>query len=236
MKKTVEGVRMGNQYNVLIDSVGALLIFVIFLAERRQKQRGDAASTKLLYALMLCCTLVFLTDIPGLLLDGRSFPGARILLWIVDTAYWLLQILYCWLWLLFADYWAFHSKARLKRRRIVYAVPMIAEILLVLTTPLTGWVFTIDNANAYARGSLYLWNMLPYGAYIVAAIGVTILGSRRNANPERKRRCISLVIYMFLPVCGVLLDAFVYGISWVCPMVALSLLMVHVNVQQAFLN
>lgn len=218
-------------FNTILDIVSAAIVFVIMLSERRQK-KANTPDVRLLHFLMACVLLVFITDIPGLLLDGAAFSGARPLLWVVDTAYWLSHASYGWLWLMFIDFRLWKSKEHLNKRKILYALPMIAEITLVLLNPLTGWIFTIDSANRYVTGTAYLPNLIPYFVYIASAMILTLCGYLRKRDAEQKRRCLMLLVFMFLPICGIVLEIFAYGVTWVWPLTALSLLMVYVNTQQ----
>lgn len=226
---------MGNQYNILVDFVGVILIMSILFSEHRQKKRAKGMESKLLFALLICCTAIFLADIPGLIFDGLLFSGVRIILWILDTLYWILQIVYCWLWLIFADYWAFHSLKRIKKMAIIYAVPMLFEVFILLININSGWIFTLNELNTYERGDYYLPNIFIYVLYIGVALIITILGYVVCKEAEQKRRKVYFAIYMFLPSCGVVLDMFVYGISWIWPMAALSLLMIYLNIQQQYM-
>lgn len=216
---------------MIIDSLSALIILVMLLTRRRDVPKKTLPE-RMIHALMICCMAVLLLDIPGILLDGAMFAGARGLLWFFDTAYWLMHILYCWLWLLFVDCWCFGSGDGLKRRLPYYALPLLCETAILLANPWTGWVFTLDAFNVYAPGSAYQLSLLPLYAYIVASLAVAVCGYRAAPDPARRRRNLSLLAYMFLPICGVLMEILAYGISWVWPMVALSLLMVQLHVQQ----
>lgn len=217
--------------NVIIDGLGALIMAVVLFASRRSA-RDDTLLDRMLHRLMRCCIAVFLLDIPGLMLDGCAFPGARALILFFDTAYWLPHILYCWLWLMFADYWSFRSIERVRRLRVVYALPMLIELGVIAANPWTGWLFTIDAFNAYAPGTAYQAALFPHYLYIAASLAVCLRGFWASRDPERRRRGLAMLAYMFLPVCGAAMELLAYGVSWVWPMIALSLLMVYLSIQQ----
>lgn len=115
--------------NVILDGLGALIVLVILIAGREYPRSGSPQTrdmrASMIRVLMICCVTVFLLDIPGLLLDGSNFYGARTLLWLFDSAYWTAHILYFWLWVVFADMWIFSSEEAAKRRSRAYALPML---------------------------------------------------------------------------------------------------------------
>lgn len=208
------------------------MIVVIILFTRPKNTQSKQPLDRMLHSLLVCCISVFLLDIPGILLDGRVFTGARALLWFFDTAYWLAHIVYCWLWTMFVDDWCFGSADGLKRRLRYYVLPLVCEAAIILSNPFTGWLFVLDERNVYTLGIAYQLCLIPHYVYIAVSMGVAAYASRSACTPDDKRRDLSLLAYMFLPTCGVIMEFFAYGVSWVWPMVALSLLMIQLHVQQ----
>ncbi len=101
-----------------------------------------------------------------------------------------------------------------------------------MSNPFTGWLFTLDERNVYAPGSAYQLCLIPCYAYIACSLALAIYAHRTAPDPDGKRRGASMLSYMFLPICGVAMELLAYGASWVWPMVALSLLMVQLHLQQ----
>lgn len=214
-------------FNVIIDLIALLIVASVWLIGMRNSKRTQEGQ-RIFNALLLTITLIFLMDIPAWLLDGRTFNGAGVLLMVANTFYYTLQIIYCYLWLLFADYWSFRNLHKLHRRAIWYGIPMAIELLLIIANIKTGWVFILDSSNIYHRGQYYMANLIPYCIYILGAIAVAMKGIFSKEEPARP----SLLIFMFLPICGTVLGSFNYGVSWLWPFVALSLLMVYLDSQR----
>lgn len=200
----------------------------MLLAERKGAS-DDSPQTRMVRMLMVCCVAVFLADIPGLLLDKCLFRGARSLLFVFDTLYWLLYILYFWLKLAFADLWVWRNPAAMRRRAVWYVIPMLAGIVIILLNPWTGWLFVLDANNAYAPGAYYILCLIPQYLYFAGVLAVAVVGFRMG--DEYKRRSLSLLTYILLPVCGAAMEFISYGTSWLWPMVALSLLVVYLTEQ-----
>ncbi|MDO4547941.1 MAG: histidine kinase [Clostridia bacterium] len=221
-------------YNVIIDGLCALVVIIILVIGRRLDGEGQP-QRRMIFALMIGCAVVFAVDIPGLLLDGKTFPGARQLLWFFDTAYWMLHAPYCLMWVVFTDLWCFGSIEDTKRRAWFYAIPMVVKIAVILTNPLTGWLFILDERNVYTPGTRYNLCLIPYYLYLLCAFSLAIIGCCVNRDRERRRKCQFMIVYIFLPFCGSIMELLAYDISWVWPTVALSLLMVYLDEQRQIL-
>lgn len=51
-------------------------------------------------------------------------------------------------------------------------------------------------------------------------------------EPEEQRNCLYISLFMILPICGIIFQMVIYGISLIWPFTALSILMVYLNIQQ----
>ncbi|MDD3334514.1 MAG: histidine kinase [Eubacteriales bacterium] len=220
---------------MIIDVIALSIVLILLLTGRKCLSDGSLQA-RLIRMLMICCLSVLVIDIPGLKLDGYTFALARPLLWLVDMAYWVAHILYFWLWVIFSDLWIFRSENGAKRRAGLYAIPMIIQLGLVLTTPWTGWLFTINEQNQYMTGTAYQLCLAPHYAYLVIALLLVLIGCLSTCDSDIRHRCLSVLAYMLLPFLGAAMEIVAYGVPWVWPMVALSLLMVYLGLQQQMIS
>lgn len=226
---------MNININAIIDAISVMMVLVVFAFNLHNNGLGSSKQ-RLLHALMLCVTVVLALDIPAWIFDGASFPGARTVCMILDTAYYLAQIVYCRLWLMFVDDWITDSKVRKISTRILFSLPMLAEMLLILINIQTGWVFSISEDNIYSRGALYLVNLIPYYFYILSAVIYAAYSIFRSRQSEKHHQNISILVYMLLPIGGAVMQSVSYGVSWLWPFTAISLLMVYMNLQSQKLS
>ena len=227
---------MGIQYNALIDTTSIILVIAIFAVEKKHRREKRTFLNKLLNHLMICCVSVLCMDMLGLFLDGMSGKTARLLVWSADTLYWIFQAVYCWLWIIFADYWAFESEKGIRKRAFFYGIPVAIEIILILTSPWTKWIYYIDDLNVYVRGDFYKHNIVVYFLYVILTCIIVFIGYIKCKEQAQKNRKAMILLYMFLPFCSIIMDIYVYGISWVWPMIALSLLMTYLSIQQQYIT
>lgn len=216
--------------NIALDSAGIVIALVIFILDRWQEERSLKGNT--LFTRMLCCALgVLLFDIPAWLLDGVVFPGSRELCFALDTFYYALQSVYCYLWLLFSFEWSFPSSKLSAAAKAAFAIPLAVELALLAANIWTGVVFAVSTENIYSRGTML--NLIPFFVYIACAIGFAAASAIKAEDLYSRRRGISLIVFMFLPVCATLLQSFFYGFSILWPFVMLSLLITYLYMQQS---
>ncbi len=221
-------------YNVVIDVVGIVIIILIVASGLRFDMRD--IYTQLFTAMSGTVLLVFLTDIPAWALNGVVFAGSRLLCFGLDSVYYSSQIVFCYFLFLFTVYWNRRSYEDIRRMAVPALSPLAAEIVMILLNPWTGWVFTISPQNVYARGSLYLVNLIPYILYVGGSIAVSVGTFLRSKDVMERRQSSQLLLFMILPIFAMFLDSAHYGVSCLWPCVALLLLMIYQHTQQQMMS
>lgn len=218
-------------YNVILDLVGLAIVCVVGVASRQHDK--SQVYDRLFFAMSVVISAVLLFDMPAWILDGMTFPGARQLLWLLDSLYYAAQAVFCWLWFLFSVHWSFRDSVNIRKLALPAAVPMTAELALVIMNPWTGWVFTISAANVYSRGALYAVNLIPFALYVGGGIAITLYKAIKARRDEAAlRNNLMLLLFMSLPVFAMVLDSLYYGVSCLWPCTALLLMMIYLYTQQ----
>ena len=116
-----------------------------------------------------------------------------------------------------------------KDRRWIYLFwgIMLINGYLVVMNKYTGWLYYIDDSNFYHRGPLYLLPVLLTCSLIAASYCLLIVNRRKLV----KKRFLALISFAIPPVIGIVLQAVFYGIPFALNCVALSLLIVYLNIQ-----
>lgn len=216
--------------NVLLDFVSLATVLMVLHYEFSRKRRDENRPSRF-RALLVCVALILTLDMLAWRLNGCAFPGARVVLYAINSVYYALQIVFCWLWVLFTHEWTGRTPFR-KAALIVGALPMLAELVILAINPFTGWVFGIDVGNLYRRGAGYLPNLIPYLVYIVSALLLVLYACLTDKEEESRRHNVSLCAYMMLPVFGGVMEAFNYGVPWTWSLTALSLLLVYMSIRE----
>ena len=81
--------------------------------------------------------------------------GARAVNYAGNIIYYILKVAIVYFWPLFIEYKISSSYKKVKKLATIFAIPLLACSLLVLTTPFSGFIFTINEDNIYTRTENY---------------------------------------------------------------------------------
>jgi diguanylate cyclase (GGDEF)-like protein len=136
------------------------------------------------------------------------------------------------LWMLYVDYQIYHDEKRLKRvKRVLFAL-LAVNAALSAASLFTGWFFGVDSHNIYYRGPLFLvYNVFNY--LLMAYTAILLLIKKRALQG---RYFYSMLLFFVPPVTGMLLQTFIYGVSYNWVGMALSVLIYYLNIQNKSLS
>ena len=179
-----------------------------------QPAQAQAAGRLLLgreifYGMCRICFLLCVLETTGFLLDGRQFPGARLLYVFSNTVVLFLAVPLALLWVYFVGYKLFSDRRRFRTVYPFAAIPAGVTCLLTLVNLPCGIFFTVDSSNLYARSPLFF---LPWAAvygYMTAG-ALLACRCRRQVN----KYLFMPVVFFLLPIyLGSLLQLLFYGIA-----------------------
>jgi len=213
-------------------NIFALLISLMILVDLRGQTEKKFIQNKLFLALLLSNILVLLLEIASWVFNGR--PGAA---WekanlVANAVFYAANQLPPYIWVLYADYEVFKNENRIRRMAGPLALPVLIIALLVFTVPLNNWFFFIGSGNEYHRGALFPLLVVMCYAYFLA--GFLIVFRNRAVLP--KKHFMPLLIFVFPPVLGGLLQAFFYGLTLVWSGMTLSILYIYIIIQNKRLH
>lgn len=131
------------------------------------------------------------------------------------------------LWLVYVHFQIFHEEAKVRRLLSLLGAGCIINAFLVIGSQFHGWLYYIDPNNIYHRGPLFFLNVLiALGFFAVTSVMVFV-----NRKRLEKKTYASLLFFAIPPCAGVILQTAFYGSSLVLNGVALSILVVFLNIQ-----
>lgn len=216
-------------YFLEIDLFAITLLLIIFWSSRASSPHLAVSRRFRLIVILTVCVLI--CDISGWLLIGQFFTGARDLLWIVNIFYFWLSGSIAFLWLTFVLLRILPQRYISPIAWFFISVPLVTLIIVSAASVGTGWLFTIDEGNAYQRGPLFQLQTVVTFGYIIAAAVIAFWRMRREVLREKRIECLWLCLFIVLPVIGGTLEILRYGLLLLWPGVALSQLLVYVNMQ-----
>jgi len=180
---------------------------------------------------MLILSTTFLLALESItwMLDGHASPFLIVLYYIVTILLYLLTPLPSALWTLYVTQQLFHDTKKLKKEAIILGIPIAVSTILTLTTPLTGFWFTINSDNIYQRGFLYpLLALISFMPIVYASASILIHRKRIS-----KKLASLMLLFMVPPVIGSVVQVLVYGTTLLWSSITVSIFLVHSNVQSS---
>ena len=202
---------MVDMSQILTANVAALLLLTIVKVHMwNQYKVGRLLDIQLLAEMMNFTVLECIFDTLVFWIDGQMFFGARAINYTGNVIYYILKILIVYFWPLFIEYKISSSIEKVKKLGIILAIPMIACSVLVLTTPITGFIFSINENNIYTRNGYFfiIPNLLIF-AYVILGMVKVFLNRKKGDN----YLTLAAMLFIIPVLLGIVVQVFKYGIS-----------------------
>ena len=214
---------------IITANVAALVLLMIVKFHMwNQNKTGRLLEIRLLSVMMNLTMAECVLDTLVFWIDGQNFFGARVINYTGNILYYILKVVIAFLWPLFIEYKINSSLTRVKKLATVLAIPMIACSLLVISAPLNGIIFTINEENIYTRTGY--WFLIPSILIFVYVIFGTI---KVYLNREKEEKYLLIpAMFFIIPVSlGIVVQLFKYGISLTFIGIAIGLTGVYLSTQ-----
>ncbi|MCI1665200.1 MAG: diguanylate cyclase [Atopobiaceae bacterium] len=212
--------------NIEIDVFGMLVVFVIM-----SRTRGGllTRSQRLFRALEMSAVAILAADMLGWAFDGNDLPFGNVLENAICYLYWALDIVPCYLGLLYCT--SIVSDRAYERIRVPFLIPVLIGFAILATNAWTGWIFTVDASNVYHRGPYFpLVGFIPF-LHMAASVVISTSEYRRAPRFSR-RRYRMLAFFMMIPLAGSILQVLFYGLSTIWTSLIISILACYVYLQK----
>ena len=212
-----------------INTVGIVLLLVIFYNQRQEI--GSSAKQRRFTTLIFAALVMMILDSACWLVDGKQFPFARTVNYVVETLYFGFHLLLPYLWLIYTEYALNTNEVVIKRRTRIFTILLavfLAGLLLNLRYEL---VFRIDENNVYHRAA----GVLVYAAYAYALLLYasirTLLKARYAEWVDDRRRYHNMAFFAVPPMIGGIVQLLYYGVNFSWFLVTISILQVYIDAQ-----
>ncbi len=163
------------------------------------------------------------------LTDGRMFPGAVPLNWIVNALFLASGMIIGCVWYLYVLETLGYRIMRILT--LIVISPAIVFTALNLISIKTGWIFYITEDNVYVRGPLF-WLQTAVALAVLFLSLVHCLIRLFNGNKTVPRQVVlELIGFYIIPVVGTLVSIPFSGMpgTWTCA--AVSIILMYINAQ-----
>lgn len=212
-----------------LDVFMAVICLIMYFANRDMSER-QMVHNRIFRQLILSNMALLLLEAGTWLLDGNTAcPALHPLYHAVTVALYIITPLPAFYWVLYVNCQLFHDRRKLRVEAAALAVPVAACALLSLTSPFTGWMYTIDAGNIYQRGALYpLLAVVSLAPILYASASILI-----HRNRISKRMCVLLILFMLPTIAGAAGQLAFYGTTLLWSSVTISIFLIQSNVQSA---
>ncbi|HPZ42849.1 MAG TPA: diguanylate cyclase [Bacillota bacterium] len=215
-------------YYLRIDiNIFSFLICFIILIDTCIRAEKQFIQSKLFVALIGSNLILLFIDSLQWMLDGRQGQVNVAIYSAASVISYIMAPVPSYLWTLYAVYQIFRDEKRIRKQVYPLLVPVLVNALLALTSLSTGFLFYLDENNIYHRGRGFFLTVAISYLYL-AYISLVILWNRRLIE---KRFFFPLLLFPMLPVLGSIIQIIYYGSVLLWSGIALSILIIYINIQ-----
>lgn len=220
---------MENLLRIELDLYALLLIAVMMVSLSRKPLRDGPPLERYFSIMADSISVILILDILSWARDGAPGSGTRMLLHVINALYYMLYMVPIVVFALFMDH--ISRQGKFPGGGMLHAIGLIIIVLFAaaaFTSPWTEAFYSLDGANRYQRGRLF--STLMFFSFLIGFFPELILFLRRRNMPGKVFRLLAL--YPIPIVVGSLFQFYQEGSAILWPAVAVSLLLVHISIQQ----
>ncbi len=165
-----------------------------------------------------------LLDVAWLVLDGKTFPGARALILASNALFLASGIIIGCIWYLYV----LETLGYKITRRLMDLVMLPGCVFFVLNVASiwTGWIFTVTEDNYYVRGPLFWLQMAVAIAVLLVSMFHCIIRLLDHRTDVPRTVVVKLICFYIIPVVGTLVSMPFSGMpgAWTCASVSIILM------------
>ncbi len=217
-------------YQTDVSFMTAFLLFLISIIAYFRLNRKDTVSIAYLITAWII-VFVLLIEAYTIIIDGKNDPFSVLMANVLNSVLFAIGpiLTLSWFYLIRS---MFAPNVNIKRWvHVVLLLPQIISLVVVLTNPWTGYVFSVENGQYY-RNELY--PIVTIATYLYMVFSLIIVYQNRKTITKQDK--ILLFVSFTLPMFGGLIQALYYGILTIWPSVAFGLILMYLFLQQRVIH
>lgn len=215
--------------NMYLHLYSLLLLSAVLVSNHRStfKKISDVLYLNLIRTTMIIIVVDFLSRF-----DGLNQSYYVIFNHVGNFLLYLLTPLISIVWFLYLDYKIYGDSKHLKKRFIYLLVLFFINAIFTIGTPFFGWFYKISEENIYSRGPLFFIHSLINITLVIMSI-ILLLKNHKRLD---KAHYSSYLFFVLMPALGLILQILIYGIAVTLSLTSISIVVVHINVQNQRIN
>lgn len=183
--------------------------------------------------LSFCGFMLF--GLAALFVENSAFSNVTLAIWLGNMLSLFLLLLVNYHWFLFGTARLWHSFPS-RRLRYAAAVPVLLLALLLVSSPLTGLMFSVEPGGVYTHGRLFNLLYLVVGIYCFAVLLQALICFFRAKQNEERRQSLVMASFLIFPVLAGGFQLRLAGMPILAPAITTAFFLVFVSLQSAQIN
>jgi diguanylate cyclase (GGDEF)-like protein len=208
-----------------------LILLIIYISLKRQVETY-LTNTRLYRLILLMAMALLVSDFLSVFFDGMAGGFVRFLILGTTVIQYACAAIMILLWIDYVVFFLFKDSAQIVKINRWLLILMIPYLVFVILSCFGDFIFFIDSANVYHRGSFFWVYLLIMFSYLLFGMGIVIA----YRKVTRKSHFFPLLMFAVPAAVGGILQVVFYGLLLVWPMTAVSLFMIYVFVQSERIN
>lgn len=218
---------MANLPVVFVSNGAAVMMLIILFYSSQRIMKHRFMDEKLFIFMIFSTVFQCVVETATYCIDGVVFTNSRIIALVLNSLLFINNIVFAYVWTLYADYKLFGDTGRLKKKYPLLAVPAVLVTVASIVNLFTPVFFSVDAGNVYHRTNLYI---IPYFfTYLYLLFGVAMV--YRFRNKVGRYLFLPAILFMVPILIASIIQFFCYGFSLVWLGVAIALCSLYINIQ-----
>lgn len=208
------------------------IVVLAILGYNSRKRLDTGMDTSLFLEVILATILIFVSDSVWALVDGKTgTPIFRYLNIISSGTYLVMTAVAGCIWVIFVDY-KLHGIDRDFRKRIhIYEIPLTLLLIVAMCSPITKWLYYVDEFNVYHRGRFHVLQVMVGFCYILFASMMALFEARHMKDRKKRKETRIIASFAVFPMLGGALQVIWSLLSLAGVGITFSIMVVYLNIQ-----
>ena len=128
------------------------------------------------------------------------------------------------------------SPVRKRWIRIVSSIPAAAVLVMIVLSPWTGWIFSLDDENSLVHGPMYMFMLVASSLYLFAVICIAGVNVVRAKTMVKRKSSGALLLSVAMIVAFVVIDDMLDKVTVLPVAVFGVILVIFINLLESNIN
>jgi diguanylate cyclase (GGDEF)-like protein len=210
-----------------VNTIGILLLMAMLFFIKRKSAAAVADGHRPFLRMAVLNIVILASDNIIYLFRGHGGTGMILLNQLACAVFFICHTLFCYEWVLYLSARLFPRNRT--EKNLFLLIPVMVNTVLAVSSPFTGWLFTLTEDNYYRRGSLILLSTAASAVYLIISTLAVVKEWRHSAKRRSNGEYLILLIFPFALMAANLIQFLCYGLSVVWIACALLMILLFID-------